>query len=140
MLGGINDETSQLLQASVESAYAKFVGVVAQGRKVPAAKIEAIAQGRVWSGEQARQNGLVDEYGDLDAALAYAAKRAGGWRAGGTRSSSNRRNRPGRCCWAISAKGLRARRRGRARLTISPASSPRANASSYRGPGRRFSG
>ncbi|GGZ04186.1 signal peptide peptidase SppA [Novosphingobium colocasiae] len=84
VLGGINDETSQLLQASVESAYAKFVGVVAQGRKVPAAKIEAIAQGRVWSGEQARQNGLVDEYGDLDAALAYAAKRAGvasGWHA-----------------------------------------------------------
>lgn len=84
VLGGINDETSQLLQASVENAYARFVGVVAKGRKVPAAKIEAIAQGRVWSGEQARQNGLVDEYGDLDAALAYAARRAGvadGWHA-----------------------------------------------------------
>lgn len=77
VLGGINDETAQLLQASVESTYAKFVGVVAQGRKVPAARIEAIAQGRVWSGEQAKRNGLVDEFGDLDAALAYAAKRAG---------------------------------------------------------------
>lgn len=77
VLGGINDATSQLLQASIDSAYAKFVGVVASGRKVPVAKIEAIAQGRVWSGEQAKANGLVDEFGDLDAALAYAAKRAG---------------------------------------------------------------
>jgi len=65
---------SQVLQASVEDSYARFVGFVAKSRGRTPQQIDAIAQGHVWDGVKAREVGLVDEIGDLDAALAYAAK------------------------------------------------------------------
>jgi ClpP class serine protease len=52
--------------------YARFLEVVATGRKRPVAEIEALAGGRVWSGKAAREHGLVDELGGIDRALELA--------------------------------------------------------------------
>lgn len=77
VLGGFTPELNDMLQASVENTYRKFVGLAASSRGTTPDKMDAIAQGRVWSGAQARQIGLVDEIGDLDAALAHAARLGG---------------------------------------------------------------
>ena len=69
-------EVGRLVQASVEKIYADFVGKVADGRDSTAAAIDEIARGRVWSGAQAHDRGLVDELGGLGDALAEAARRA----------------------------------------------------------------
>jgi protease IV len=76
IFGGLTPETDRLFQAGVEDIYGRFVGLVAKARKVPEARVSEIAEGRVWSGAAARQLGLVDAFGDLDAAIAEAAKRA----------------------------------------------------------------
>jgi protease-4 len=60
----------------VDWIYAKFVGKVSEGRRLRTAYVGEIAQGRVWSGEQALRLGLVDELGGLDDAIARAAKLA----------------------------------------------------------------
>ncbi|MBI5168635.1 MAG: signal peptide peptidase SppA [Candidatus Eisenbacteria bacterium] len=69
------------MQAAADSAigrsYAGFKARVAEGRKLSPEKVEEIAQGRVWFGEDALRNGLVDAIGGLDAALADARERAG---------------------------------------------------------------
>lgn len=75
-IGGLSPEVSALLQANVEHSYARFIGLVGASRHRTPEQIDAIGQGRVWDGGTARQNGLVDQFGDLDAALAYAAKQA----------------------------------------------------------------
>lgn len=77
VLGGVSPTFNQLAQASVEDIYRRFVGLVAASRKIPAAKAEQIAEGRVWAGGTARQLGLVDRFGSLDDAVAEAARRAG---------------------------------------------------------------
>lgn len=56
--------------------YDTFVGKVVEGRNMAKADVEAIAQGRVWTGEQANANGLVDELGGLDVAIAKAKELA----------------------------------------------------------------
>jgi protease-4 len=61
----------------LDDFYAGFKSRVAQGRKFDAAKIEAVAKGRVWTGEEARANGLVDALGGFDVALDLAKHRAG---------------------------------------------------------------
>jgi protease-4 len=66
-----------ILQASVEHAYATFVGHVARARDRRPEEIESLAQGRVWTGADARAAGIVDELGDLDEAIAAAAGLAG---------------------------------------------------------------
>jgi protease IV len=71
------DEELAVLQGLVDWIYGEFVGKVADGRNLTREKVEAIAQGRVWSGEEARKLGLVDAIGGLDAAVGYAAKKAG---------------------------------------------------------------
>lgn len=76
ILGGVNDEFNALAQASVEDIYARFTGLVAKSRKQPLAKVEEIAEGRVWAGGTARQIGLVDQFGGLPDAIAAAAKLA----------------------------------------------------------------
>ena len=63
-------------QSSVNRLYSLFLSKVAQGRKLPAQKVAEIAQGRVWSGVAAKEIGLVDEIGGVDAAIGYAAKQA----------------------------------------------------------------
>lgn len=65
-----------LQQRSVNRIYNLFLSKVAQGRNMPQQKVAQIAQGRVWSGVAAKEIGLVDEIGGLDAAIGYAAKQA----------------------------------------------------------------
>ena len=76
LIGGISPEMDAILQSSVESGYAKFIGLVAKSRSMTPAAVDRIAQGRVWDGGTARQIGLVDQYGGLDEALAWVAQKA----------------------------------------------------------------
>lgn len=69
-------EELALYQRSVNHIYNLFINKVSQGRKLPEQKVAEIAQGRVWSGVAAKQIGLVDEIGGIDAAIEYAAKQA----------------------------------------------------------------
>ena len=64
------------VQAVIDKGYRDFTGKVAQARGKPVAQIDAVAQGRVWSGAQAQQRGLVDALGGLGDAVADAAARA----------------------------------------------------------------
>jgi protease-4 len=61
----------------VDWIYGQFVAKVAEGRKLQISKVEEIAQGRVWSGTEAKNLGLVDEIGGLSDAVKYAGKQAG---------------------------------------------------------------
>lgn len=72
----LNAEESLLIQKYIERGYALFLNRVAQGRHKTAPQVDEIAQGRVWTGEQALKNGLVDELGTLDDAISFAAKKA----------------------------------------------------------------
>ncbi|HEX2542526.1 MAG TPA: signal peptide peptidase SppA [Caldimonas sp.] len=67
---------TKLLQLSVDHTYVDFTKRVAAARRTTVEKIDAVAQGRVWSGAQAKERGLVDTLGHLDTAIASAAKRA----------------------------------------------------------------
>jgi protease-4 len=60
----------------MQSTYELFVSRVAEGRRSSTEKIDAIAQGRVWTGKQARELGLVDELGGLDRAIVLAKEHA----------------------------------------------------------------
>lgn len=70
----LEDETRAVITEGVESIYTTFVNRVAKGRNMSFEQVDAIAQGRVWAGSDAVKNGLVDEIGGLDDAIAYAAK------------------------------------------------------------------
>ena len=72
----LSDGEKQMLQSSVEHAYAQFLQRVAEGRRMSVADVEKIAEGRVWSGADARHLGLVDHLGGLKRAIAAAAKLA----------------------------------------------------------------
>lgn len=61
-----------LIQKSLDETYARFTGGVASGRHLSIDAVDKIAKGRVWSGAQAKQLGLVDELGGLDTAIAVA--------------------------------------------------------------------
>ena len=65
------------LQAYMDSFYQGFLAKVAESRHKTPAEIHEVAQGRVWTGQQARERGLVDELGGLDRAIAIAKSRAG---------------------------------------------------------------
>jgi protease-4 len=71
-----NPEELKKLQEQLQSFYDQFVEKVADSRHSTPEKIDAIAQGRVWTGRQAKQNGLVDDLGGLDRAVALAKQRA----------------------------------------------------------------
>ena len=66
-----------LIQEEIERIYETFLDHVAQGRNMPVSAIDELGQGRVWSGSEARKNGLVDEYGGLMYAIGQAADMAG---------------------------------------------------------------
>ena len=72
----MSPQAKQLIQLSVNNIYQQFLGLVANGRDSTPAQINDIAQGRVWTGRKAKELGLVDELGDLDDAIAAAAKLA----------------------------------------------------------------
>lgn len=73
----MNDFEKILMQNYIEEGYALFVSRVAEGRKMGFAAVDSIGQGRVWSGENALQIGLVDELGGLGQAIEDAAEMAG---------------------------------------------------------------
>ena len=64
----------QLMQNTIEEGYNTFVGHVAEGRRKTVAQIDSIGQGRVWSGENAKEIGLIDDFGGLKDAIALAAE------------------------------------------------------------------
>ena len=66
----------QVIQSVINKGYADFTGKVAQARNKPVEAVDEVARGRVWSGAQAKERGLVDEFGGLKAAVADAASRA----------------------------------------------------------------
>ena len=72
----LDENTRAFTQESVEHIYSTFVTRVANGRKMTFQNVDAIAQGRVWSGAEALKIGLVDKIGGLDDALEAAAKLA----------------------------------------------------------------
>ncbi len=76
VLRGTSPQFDAMVQGSIEDIYGRFVGLVAQSRKMTPERVNEIAQGRVWSGVAARQIGLVDAFGNVDAASAAAARRA----------------------------------------------------------------
>jgi protease-4 len=76
LLKGPSPDAGRLIQASVESIYRNFLGVVALSRHKSPADIDKIAQGRIWDGGTARQLGLVDGFGDLADAVAKAGELA----------------------------------------------------------------
>jgi len=64
------------LQRSTENIYANFTKKAAEGRKMSVEKLRSLASGRVWSGVEAKENGLIDEFGGLDKAIKVAAQAA----------------------------------------------------------------
>lgn len=64
------------MQAEIERGYDLFISRVAEGRGISKDSVDAIGQGRVWTGEQALKRGLVDKLGNLDDAIAEAAQLA----------------------------------------------------------------
>jgi protease-4 len=73
----LSADAGRLIQVTVDHAYEEFLARVAKGRGKTREAIDAIAQGRVWSGMDARQQGLVDRLGGYDDAVMEAATRAG---------------------------------------------------------------
>lgn len=70
-------DESRLIQGQIDRIYADFLERVAKGRRMTPEQVHEIAQGRVWTGQKAREIGLVDDLGGLDRALSAAAQRAG---------------------------------------------------------------
>ncbi len=70
---GVNERMGSILQATVEHTYGRFLNLVARGRDMSVEDVDAIAQGRVWTGRKALELGLVDGLGDLDRAVEAAA-------------------------------------------------------------------
>ncbi|WP_462221940.1 S49 family peptidase, partial [Ferruginibacter sp.] len=71
----VSESERLVVQNGVESIYKVFVGRVASGRKMSFAAIDSIGQGRVWSGMDAMNLGLVDQLGGLKDAIKYAAEK-----------------------------------------------------------------
>jgi protease-4 len=79
MFSAIEDftpEGKRRLEASLDAIYTGFKDRVAKGRKMDAAAVEAVAKGRVWTGEEAKEKGLVDELGGYEVALRLAKEAA----------------------------------------------------------------
>ncbi|MEJ2382916.1 MAG: signal peptide peptidase SppA [Xanthomonadales bacterium] len=73
----MDDDLKRIFQAAVERSYADFITLVAAGRGQSPAAVQEVAQGRVWSGGQALEHGLVDQTGTLQQAIDSAARIAG---------------------------------------------------------------
>jgi len=64
------------IQRFIDEVYERFLKLASKSRNIPIEKLQTLAGGRVWSGEQAKQHGLVDEIGGVDDCLAVVAKKA----------------------------------------------------------------
>lgn len=76
MTKALSPEVQQMMQLSIEYGYKRFITLVADARKRTPEQIDKIAQGHVWTGEDAKANSLVDSLGDFDDAVAKAAELA----------------------------------------------------------------
>jgi protease-4 len=72
----LTNDQRELLQMSVDHEYREFIANVAAARGKTAEEIDAVAQGRVWAGSDAKAQGLIDNIGSLQDAIDAAAKRA----------------------------------------------------------------
>ena len=73
----LDKDEIQYMQSSVEDIYDRFVRIVCEGRGLESGYVDSIAQGRVWTGKEAIEKGLVDEIGTLADAIDYAGTAAG---------------------------------------------------------------
>lgn len=73
MIRPLTPAETAYMQATVENVYSRFTSLVAEGRDMSVEEVEALAQGRVWTGAEAVENGLVDEIGNIEDAIRYAA-------------------------------------------------------------------
>ena len=71
-----NDDDEATLQKTIDDVYTRFLDIVGEARGIEVEQLHDLAGGRVWSGTQAKQHGLVDEIGGLDNCLAVVAKKA----------------------------------------------------------------
>ena len=69
----LDEQSERILQAIIDGTYREFLSLVASSRGMTIDEVDAIAGGKVWSGRQAKENGLVDKLGGLDDAIASAA-------------------------------------------------------------------
>ncbi len=72
----MDESTKQVIQSVINHGYSQFIGKVSKARKQTYEQVDANARGRVWSGAQAKEKGLVDAFGGLSDAVADAASRA----------------------------------------------------------------
>ncbi|MBB3047395.1 protease-4 [Litorivivens lipolytica] len=73
----LNPIVKRAMQSGIEHGYRQFLEIVAEGRDMHPEQVDKLAQGRVWTGSDARQMGLVDQLGGLEDAIASAASLAG---------------------------------------------------------------
>ncbi len=76
IIRGTNAAFDTVVQTAIESGYRRFITLVSGARKLAPERVNEIAQGHVWDGGTAHQLGLVDAFGDIDDAIAEAARRA----------------------------------------------------------------
>lgn len=72
----LTEEEKKMIQTSLEKGYNDFTAKAAKGRKMDVEKLKSLASGRVWSGKEAKENGLVDVLGSFEDAVQLAAKEA----------------------------------------------------------------
>lgn len=72
----LSDDVAEIIQTGINAGYDNFLSLVAKGRNMTKEEVDAIAQGRVWSGKKAHELGLVDQLGGLNDAIKSAAKLA----------------------------------------------------------------
>ncbi|MDK9736727.1 signal peptide peptidase SppA [Vibrio sp. D404a] len=70
---GLTDGAKDAFQMGIEHGYKRFIGLVGSSRGMDVESVDKVAQGRVWTGQDALQYGLIDEIGDFDDAIAAAA-------------------------------------------------------------------
>ncbi len=73
---GLSEGASQAIQLGIEHGYHSFISLVSNHREMTLEQADEIAQGRVWTGQDALNNGLIDQLGDFDDAIAEAAELA----------------------------------------------------------------
>ena len=73
----LSDYEKRILEKQVDTVYSRFINDVSVGRKMSLKEVDEIAQGRIWSGLQAKEIGLVDELGGLEKAIQIAAEMSG---------------------------------------------------------------
>ncbi len=73
----MDPEVTAMIQRSVDDAYGRFLEVVSEGRAKTSEEVDAIGGGRVWSGKDALEIGLIDMYGGLERSIEVAAEMAG---------------------------------------------------------------